>query len=64
MRTVIVRLFEPAPDAGPVELHGFVEDVGRGTRQRFVQGTQLLAAIERIAGQREPDPTGDADSGA
>ncbi|MGH3739329.1 MAG: hypothetical protein ACRDT6_27575 [Micromonosporaceae bacterium] len=49
MRTIIVRLFEPAADTGDVHLHGFVEDIGRGTRQRFTRAAQLLAAIEAIA---------------
>ncbi|MQA25681.1 MAG: hypothetical protein GEU94_09440 [Micromonosporaceae bacterium] len=52
MRTIIVRLFEPAPDAGEVDLHGFVEDVESGARRRFIQGSQLLEAIEEIAEKR------------
>ncbi|MGH3717081.1 MAG: hypothetical protein ACRDT4_27010 [Micromonosporaceae bacterium] len=51
MRTIIVRLFEPAPAAGSVEPHGFVEDVERGTRERFTRAAQLLEAIEKIAAQ-------------
>lgn len=55
MRTIIVRLFEPAQAAGNVELHGFVEDVERGTRQRFTEAAQLLDAIQRLAGEPHPE---------
>ena len=53
MRTVIVRLFEPAPGAGSVEMHGFVEDVGRGRRERFTGAEQLLAVFARITAMDE-----------
>jgi hypothetical protein len=61
MRTIIVRLFEPAAAAGPVELHGFVEDVRRGTRRQFTRPAQLLEEIQKIADHGrsdtdEPDP--------
>lgn len=49
MRTVIVRLFEPATGTGEVELSGFVEDVAGGTRQRFSGAEELLDAMTRIA---------------
>lgn len=56
MRTIIVRLFEPAQAAGDVELHGFVEDVEHGTRHRFTRPAQLLETIQRLAGQPAADP--------
>lgn len=49
MRTVIVRLFEPAIGAGDVDLSGFVEDVACGTRQRFTGAHELVEVIGRIA---------------
>jgi hypothetical protein len=55
MRTIIVRLFEPAQAAGRVELHGFVEDVERGTRRRFTEPAQLLETIQEMAGHPESD---------
>jgi hypothetical protein len=45
MRTFVVRLFEPAPGAGPVTLRGVVEDVRTGTTTSFRSEEQLLAAI-------------------
>jgi hypothetical protein len=61
MRTIIVRLFEPATAAGPVGLHGFVEDVQRGTRRHFTRPAQLLEEIQKIAehGRSEPGAPGD-----
>lgn len=49
MRTVIVRLFEPAEGAGDVALSGFVEDVALGTKHRFSGGEELLTAIGFVA---------------
>lgn len=49
MKTVIVRLFDPATGTGEVELSGFVEDVAAGTRQRFSGQQELMEAIGRIA---------------
>ncbi|MGH3516606.1 MAG: hypothetical protein ACRDQ7_04180 [Haloechinothrix sp.] len=49
MRTLIVRLFEPAEGAGGVGLSGFVEDVSKGIRQRFCDAQELLDAIARVA---------------
>lgn len=60
MRTIIVRLFEPAPATGRVDLHGFVEDIETGGRRRFTQGAQLLRAIEEIAEKHAAD----ADAGS
>jgi hypothetical protein len=51
MRTLIVRVFEPAPEAGPVPLHGVVEDVRSGTTRSFRGEAQLLAAL-----RQEMDP--------
>lgn len=50
MRTFVVRLFEPAPGAGPVTLHGVVEDVRTGTSTSFQGEQQLLAAIAPARG--------------
>jgi hypothetical protein len=58
MRTLIVRIFEPAPGAGPVAPRGVVEDVRTGTATRFRGEAQLLAAI-----MREPGPRDDAEPG-
>lgn len=48
MRTVIVRLFEPADGMGEVELSGFVDVVALGTRRRFSGAEELVAAIGDI----------------
>jgi hypothetical protein len=45
VKTVIVRVFEPAPDTGPVALRGLVEDVRTGSANPFQGSEQLLAAI-------------------
>jgi hypothetical protein len=47
MRTLIVRVFEPAPGAGPVALRGVVEDVRSGTARPFRGEEQLLAALRQ-----------------
>lgn len=48
MRTVIVRLFEPADGMGDVELSGFVDVVAIGTRHRFSGADELVAAIGAV----------------
>jgi hypothetical protein len=53
VRTVIVRLFEPAPGTANVGLRGIVEDLAHGTRQPFLGVEELLAAIERAAASDE-----------
>ncbi len=58
MRTFVVRLFEPAPGAGPVTLRGVVEDVRTGTATSFRGEEQLLAAIALAAGGDEEDGPG------
>jgi hypothetical protein len=45
MRSVIVRLFEPAPGTGQVAWCGLVEDVRTGATWQFDGGEQLLRAI-------------------
>lgn len=55
MRTVIVRLFEPAEGAGDVALSGFVEDVALGTKHRFSSGEELLTAIGFVADHGETE---------
>lgn len=52
MRSVIVRLFEPAPGTGPVGLCGIVEDVRTGARWQFRGDDQLLAALAQATGDR------------
>jgi hypothetical protein len=59
MRTVIVRVFEPAPGTGEVELRGFVDDVTRGTSERFTGTVELLTALQRIVSPfAAPHPLG------
>jgi hypothetical protein len=56
MRSVIVRLFEPAPGTGMVAWRGLVEDVRTGVTRQFDGGDQLLRAIAAAANgdRREP----------
>jgi hypothetical protein len=56
VRTVIVRLFEPAPGTGPVGLRGIVEDLVGGTSERFSGPVELLDVIEGIAAAPLPAP--------
>lgn len=49
MRSVIVRLFEPAPGTGRVAWCGLVEDVRTGVTRQFDGGDQLLRAIAAAA---------------
>jgi hypothetical protein len=49
MRSVIVRLFEPAPGTGRVAWCGLVEDVRTGVTWQFDGGDQLLRAIAAAA---------------
>ncbi|MQA62222.1 MAG: hypothetical protein GEU86_12135 [Actinophytocola sp.] len=55
MRTVIVRLFEPAEGAGDVVLSGFIEDVALGTKRPFSGGNELLTAIRSVVDHDETE---------
>jgi hypothetical protein len=56
MRSVIVRLFEPAPGTGGVPWCGLVEDVRTGATWQFDGGDQLLRAIAAAANGDGRDP--------
>jgi len=58
MRTLIVRVFQPAADTGPLVLQGVVEDVRSGVSTPFRGGERLLAAITQALA-RDDDPDGD-----
>lgn len=58
-RTVVVRLFEPAPATGRVELRGVVEDVARRSSEGFAGTAELVSALERIATNPTPTATPD-----
>jgi hypothetical protein len=56
MRSVIVRLFEPAPGTGQVAWCGLVEDVRTGATWQFDGGEQLLRAIAEAANDDTCEP--------
>jgi hypothetical protein len=62
MRTFIVRIFEPAPDAGTVALRGVVEDVRTGSSTAFHGESELLAVlrglVRRLPDDRAPEVVG------
>lgn len=55
MKTIIIRLFEPAPGTGQVALHGVVEDVRTGSTAAFDSVDELLRTVAALAGRAADD---------
>lgn len=69
MRTIIVRVFEPAPGCRQAPLQGVVEDVRTGVSLPFHGGDDLLRAVAlatrasgdpAVAAGGRPEPLGSA----
>lgn len=63
MKTLIIRIFEPAPGTPAVGVRGIVEDLVHATTESFSDVSELLLAIERAIAP-DQSPLEDADQRA